>query len=220
MRVDEKIGNRLDELLEMGKQVLATQRSPGSGVIGDDRVDSQMAYQWATSAQNLLARVFGRDSEHYKNFTKAVDSHLTYSPTFRAQGILKAARDDYKNGQLFEVRRLVEAELFDDFLEQAEHLLKLGYYQPAAVVAGCVLEDGLRRLCQRNGIALPEAPKLDKMNADLAKAGVFSKLVLKRITALADLRNKAAHGQWDQFGKEDVEEMLPAVRRIMEEHFA
>ncbi len=88
------------------------------------------------------------------------------------------------------------------------------------MIAGCVLEDGLRKLCQKNGITLPEKPKLDKMNADLAKAGVLSKLVQKRITALADLRNKAAHRQWDQFKKDDVEEMIPAVRRIMEEFFA
>ncbi len=220
MRIDEKIMKRLDELLEMGEQVLATRRSPGPNVIGDDRVNSQIAYQWATSVQNLLARVFGLDSEHYKNFTKRVESHLTYYPVFCAQGILKAAKDDYENEQLFEVRQLVEAELFDDLLEQAEHLFDSDYYQPAAVIAGCVLEDGLRKLCQKNGIALPEKPKLDKMNADLAKAGVVSKLVQKRITALADLRNKAAHGQWDQFIKEDVGEMIPAVRRIMEEYFS
>jgi transposase len=34
-----------------------------------------------------------------------VNDYLTYSPTFRAQGILKAAKDDYENEQLFEVRR-------------------------------------------------------------------------------------------------------------------
>jgi hypothetical protein len=204
----------------MGEQVLATKRSPGRGVIGDSRVDTQMAYQWATSAQNLLVRVFGAESEHYKNFSTQVDKHLTFSPIYQAQGILKAAKDDYENEQLFEVRRLIEAELFDDFLEQAEYLLGSGYYQPAAIVAGSVLEDGLRKLCSMHGIPLLPKPKLDAMNSDLAKAGVFSKLVQKRITALADLRNKAAHGQWDQFGKEDVEEMLRAVRRIMEEHFA
>lgn len=220
MRADEKIFTRLDELIKLGEQVLATKKSPGGNVIGDDRIDMQMAHQWSTSVQNLLARVFGPDSEHYKNFTKQVDDYLTYSPAFCAQGILKAAKDDYEHEQLFEVRRLVEAELFDDFLEQAEHLFASGYYQPAAVIAGGVLEDGLRKLCQKNEITLPEMPKLDKMNADLAKAGVFSKLVQKRITALAELRNKAAHGQWDQFGKDDVEEMILAVRRIMEEFFA
>ncbi|MBI5892788.1 MAG: HEPN domain-containing protein [Deltaproteobacteria bacterium] len=220
MHIDEKIKRRLDELIATGEQVLATKRSPGTNVIGDFRVDTQMAYQWATSVQNLLVRVFGQEGEHYKNFSAQVTNHLTFSPTYRAQGILKAAKDDYENEQLFEVRSLIEAELFDDFLEQSEHLLNSGYYQPAAVIAGCVLEDGLWKLCEKEGIALPSKPKLDTMNSALAKVGVFSKLVQKRITALADLRNKAAHGQWDQFTKEDVIEMIQAVRRIMEEHFA
>jgi hypothetical protein len=220
MKPDEKIQNRLAELIEMGERVLATKRSLGPNVIGDYRVDSQLAYQWATSVQNLLARVFGPTSEHYKNFKAQVGSHLSFSPTYRAQGILKAAKDDYDNGHLFELRRLLEAEVFDDFLGQAEHLLVSGCYQPAAVVAGCVLEDGLRKLCDAHGINLPPRPKLDAMNAELAKAGVFSKLVQKRITALVELRNKAAHGQLGEFSQDDVREMVNAVRRLMEEHSA
>ncbi|WP_457767150.1 hypothetical protein [Cyanobium sp. ULC065] len=83
-----------------------------------------------------------------------------------------------------------------------------------------MLEDGLRKLCDENGITLPQKPKLDAMNAELAKAGVFSKLVQKRIATLADLRNKAAHGQWQDFSQDDVTEMVVAVRRLIEEHFA
>lgn len=115
---------------------------------------------------------------------------------------------------------MIEAELFDNFLEQAEHLLVSGYYQSAAVVIGCVLEDGLRKLCKSKNIEIPDKPRLDTLNAYLAKDGMYSKLVQKRITAIADLRNKAAHGQWDEFTKEDVEEMIFSVRRIMEEHFS
>jgi hypothetical protein len=220
MRLDEKILSRLNELLEFGEQVIATKKSPPPNVIGDSRVDSQKAYQWATSTQNILSRVFGQGSEHYKNFSKHVEHHLTYSPVYHAQGVLRAAIDDYKNEQLFDIRKIIEAELFDDFLEQAEYLCSSGYFQPAAVICGCVLEDGLRKLCNNNGIAITAKPKLDKMNSDLAKAGVYSKLIQKRITTFADLRNKAAHGQWDQFEESDVQEMLAAVRRFMEDHFA
>ena len=220
MKLDQKIRDRLDELIQMGDRVLATQQDPGPNVIGDDRVDSQLAYQWATSVQNLLLRVFGQDSQHYKNFTERVGKYVSYSPVYQAQGILKAAKDDYVNDQLFELRQTIEAELFDDFLEQAEHLLSSGYYQPAAVVAGCVLENGLRKLCNKHGITLAPKPKIDSMNADLAKAGVFSKLVQKRITTLADIRNKAAHGGWNEFTSDHVKEMVAAVRRFMEEHFA
>jgi hypothetical protein len=52
-----------------------------------------------------------------------------------------------------------------------------------------VLETGLREKCADNAI---EPGKLDKMNADLAKAGINNKLVQKHITALADILNGAA----------------------------
>ena len=39
------------------------------------------------------------------------------------------------------------------------------------------------------------------------------------LTYLAELRNKAAHGKWNEFTDKDVEGMLEDVRRFMEEHF-
>jgi ribosomal protein L29 len=58
------------------------------------------------------------------------------------------------------------------------------------------------------------------MNSDLAKAGVYNKLTQKQITALADLRNKAAHGQWEEFTKGDVDEMRRSIQRIMTKYRA
>jgi HEPN domain-containing protein len=135
-------------------------------------------------------------------------------------GILKAAKDDYENGYLFDTRTLIEAEVFDEFLEQAEELFKKGYYQPAAVIAGCVLEDGLRKLCVRNSTALSLKATIEPMNVELAKAGIYNKLIQKKITALADLRNKAAHGEWLEFTEKDVEDMIRDVRRFMEDYFS
>ena len=78
---------------------------------------------------------------------------------------------------------MIEAEVFDDFLEQAEHLLSQGYFTASTVIAGSVLEDNLRKFCVKNGISLSAKPKLDTMNADLAKAGVYNLLKQKQITA-------------------------------------
>ncbi len=186
--------------------------------VGDAGVNSELAHQWGTSCLNLLSRVFGLDSVHYKNFEAQYPKFRDYSPVNRALGILRAAKDDYEQGYLFNTRILIEADVFDEFLEQAGHLLDSGYYQPAAVVIGSVLEDGLRKLCARHDIPLPAKPKLDTMNATFAKQGVYSKLTQKRITALADIRNKAAHGEWDEFTETDVENMLRDVRQFMEEH--
>ncbi len=216
MGLDQKILAWLDELIVAGQQVLSTR------TIGQvsDFVDPGRAVQWGVNCLNLLRRVFGIDSDHYVRFSAEYGNFSRYTAAQRALGILKAAKDDYEKGMLFNARVLIEAEVFDDFLEQADHLLQQGYYQPAVVVAGAVLEDGLRKLCDRNDIPLPDAPKLDTMNADLAKRGVYNKLVQKQVTALADLRNKAAHGQWDQFTKADVANMLQQVRAFMATHFS
>jgi hypothetical protein len=215
---EQRISDRLAELVDRGQKVLDTRRSPPSNVFRDDSVDSQLALQWATSSQSLLANAFGVNSEHYKNFGAQLGKHPSYSPISRAFGVLKAAQDDFDNGHLYDVRQLIEADIFADFLEQAEHLFEVGYHQAAAVIAGCVLEDALRTLCQRNSLSLSNQPKIDTMNADLAKASVYNRLVQKRVTALADLRNKAAHGKWDEFEPDDVKEMLASVRRFAEEY--
>jgi len=188
--------------------------------IADSSVDGKLAAQWITSSQSLLGRVFGQNSDHYRNFTNEFTKGISYSPAKRAHGVLHAALDDYESGALFKIRSLIQAEVFDDLLEQAEALHESGYYQPAAVLAGAVLEDGLRQLCDTNDISLPDKPKLDYINAQLARAGVYNKLVLKRITALADLRNKAAHGEWNEFNVNDVADMLTAIRRFLEEYVA
>jgi len=180
----------------------------------------QMSSQWGVSCLSLLNRVFSRESDHYKRFDEAVDKGLNHwSYMVKALGILKAALDDYEHDHLFKVRTLIEAEVFDDLLEQAEHLLASGYKGPAAVIAGSVLEDGLRKLCQQRTIILSDKPKLDVMNADLAKSGAYTKLTQKKITALADIRNSAAHGQWDQFTEANVSEMVQGVRSFMEQYF-
>jgi hypothetical protein len=220
MSVDAKVADRLAELIQVGDSVLATRKPPPSNTIGfDASVNSQAAYQWFTSVQNILSRVFGTTSEHYKNFVALNSKGLTFSPVNRAQGVLRAAHDDFIRGFLFDVRRLIEAEVFDDFLDQASALFDAGYDQAAAVVAGSVLEDGLRRLCSAHSISLPDKPKLDGINSELAKNGVYSKLTQKRITAIADIRNSAAHGKNDQYTSADVGESIGWIRQFLESQF-
>ena len=81
-------------------------------------------------------------------------------------------------------------------------------------MGGVVLEDALRKLCEKHGVSVPSSTKIDRLNADLAKAGVYDKLVQKRITALADIRNNADHGHFDKFGREDVEDMVKWLKRF------
>lgn len=133
------------------------------------------------------------------------------------KAVFLAAREDFEGGYLSSVRTLVQAEVFDSELEQAEELLKGGCVTAAAVIAGVVLETALRELCDRASIPYG---KLDKMNVDLVKAGIYNKLVQKRITAHADIRNSAAHGKPEEFTEQDVSAMLQEVGRFLADHLA
>jgi hypothetical protein len=56
------------------------------------------------------------------------------------------------------------------------------------------------------------------LNNDPARSGAYARLVQKRITALADIRNNADHGRMDQFTRDDVEDMLKWVQRFAADH--
>jgi len=219
MTLDRKIIKRLNELIELGERVLLTRRSPAPGHITSDYVDIQLANQWFTSSLNLIQRIFGESSVHYQHLHKYFRDYPKWPDVDQAFGVLLSAKDDYENESLFNIKQLVEAELFDEFLEQAEYLHHAGYFQAAAVIGGSVLEDGLKKLCIKNNIELTEKPKLDWMNSQLAKIGIYNKLTQKKITALADLRNSAAHGKWNEFNSSDVSNMIKDIQSFMEQYF-
>ena len=128
---------------------------------------------------------------------------------------MAAAKEDYEGGYLFNLRSLVKAEVLSDATEQAEALLTAGYKDPACVVAGIALEVAIKELATRNSIPLS---KLDKMNVDLCKVGIYNVAKQKQVTAWADLRNKAAHGQWASYSDADVRDMLAGVERFVADH--
>lgn len=213
MKQNPLVTTRFEELTTAASKVLATKRSDEWGATW---VDAEQAETWAVSSLSFIGRTLGRESEHYQRFKEHSEAIGDGFHASQAAAVLRAAFEDYKGGYLFDLSKLIHAEIFDDLLEQSEYFLKEGYHGVAAVMAGAVLEDTLRRLCGSNGILLPPHPKLDSMNADLAKQGVYDKLVQKRITHLADIRNKAAHGKWAEFTTADTEDMLRGVRRFAE----
>jgi hypothetical protein len=123
MSVDSKIVDRLDELIELGQKVRATRKKPSPGHLTSEFVDVQLANQWLTSSLSLIQRVFGEYSIHFQSLNMHFKSYPKWPDIDQAYGVLVSAKDDFEKEALFEVKRLIEADLFDEFLEQAEHLL-------------------------------------------------------------------------------------------------
>ena len=214
MKAEERIIERLEELSNFGMDLVAERKAAEYG----DPIN-RAAIQWKISSLNILKCAFGENSIHYKEFKKEVDD-FSNCPVQKGNYILIAALDDMRGGYLVDMKELVEAEIFSDFMDQAEELFSKGYHPAAAVVAGCVLEDALRKLCElQSEIELPDKPKLSWMNDRLREHDVYNLLTHKRITANADLRNKAAHGEWKEFDKDDVREMMSSINIFMQKHF-
>jgi hypothetical protein len=213
------LAKRFGELVSQLESVEATKKYHQNEFGAGDYVDNNLFLNWRVKARNLISKACGVESEHYKQFVQSEKGHQMMETNFSILNDLKAvflaAKEDYEGGYLNSIRNLIQAEVFGTELDQATELLSAGYRSPAAVVAGVVLETTLRQLCTDAGIT---TGKLDKMNADLAKAGVYHLLVQKRITALADIRNNAAHGHPEKFKDTDVSDMISYVENFVAEH--
>lgn len=209
------LSRRFGELVEQMNTLEATNRRVVEEYFTGHRIDDQMFANWKVKAKNLLNIACGKDSEHYLEFIE-LEKGGAYQGNgdifLKLKPIFLAAQEDFEGGYLRSVRNLVQAEVYSTELDQARELLSAGYKTPTAVVAGVVLESGLRQMC--NDRSLP-AGKLDRMNADLSKAGAYNLLVQKQITAIADIRNNAAHGNSEQFQNKDVSDMISYVESFL-----
>jgi hypothetical protein len=212
------LAKRFDELVAQLEAVEKTKRYQNSEFFAGDRVDEETLLNWQVKTRHLLSLACGDPSVHLKAFAeceKPKSYRSNYEMLKQLKAIFLAAKEDFQGGYVATVRQMVQAEVYDSELDQARGLLNGGYFSAAAVIAGVVLETAMRNMCDNAG--LPTG-NLNKMNSELAKANTYNLLVQKRITALADIRNNAAHGHPDQFQPSDVADMITYVEGFIAQY--
>lgn len=220
MQNTSHLSRRFAELTDQLAAVEAGKQYENSDYVRGFVVDREAYTNWKTKARHLLATACGLESVHYKDFIERESGGFystNHADLLQVRAVFDAAREDFEGGMFNSVRSMVQAEVFSNELDQASELMKGGYITAAAVIAGVVLETTLRRLCEDAQI---EPGSLNKMNADLSKSGTYNLLVNKRITALADIRNNAAHGHPDKFTKADVADMIIKVEAFVADHLS
>ena len=185
------------------------------------QTNSSEIVQRTTRAMALLER-FAPKSRYLEAANEPFESGLGSgsAETFIAvAAALAAFRSDLQAGYLRTLEELIHADLFADFLEMASELQAKGYKDPAAVIAGSVLEEHLRKLAQANGIAASkpsgEPKKASVINAELAKDDIYNKLVEKSVTAWLGLRNSAAHGEYDAYDDAQAAALIRDARDFL-----
>ncbi len=186
--------------------------------------NTTLTLEFLTSARAVIYNIAGNKSTYSKSFEEIMCRNIIDNAKISSVlGVLKSLSDNFHSGFLESYSELIHGETFGNFLEMADHLFEEGYKDAAAVIAGSTLEEHLRQLCKKNSIdfeitnskgnIVPK--KADKLNSDLASANVYEKLDQKSIIAWLDLRNKAAHGKYSEFTKEQVQLMISGIRDFM-----
>ena len=169
-----------------------------------------------------MSSTISRHSPHksvYRNqasdFIKIFHSDHAYALN-GLMGILLALRHDFQTGHLKTFHEMVQADIFSNFLDQADYLLEEDYKDAAAVIIGGILEQHLRNLSVKNNMPTVndnnKPLKASTINDALAGKSVYSKTDQKNILAWLSIRNDAAHGNYGNSEKKQVSLMLQGVR--------
>jgi len=190
--------------------------------------DSEACLAWMTKCTTLLSQAIPGNNPNHRQLTRAFTDPKNAQPTaFRnLVARLSGIKDDFDGGFLDDLAASIERSIAGDYMGQAEQLLTEGQsgnydHVPAAVLVGAVLENALRSLCDRQTPQIPllsQNGKPKMLNAfidDLKKAGVYNETRAKQLRAWAGIRNHAAHGQFDQFDRKQVQRMITGVRDFL-----
>ena len=222
------IGHSRDAALVKRQRQLEEQRILSLGRInaGPNATDYGT---FVTNVENLARNIL--DANHLNQFLEKIRRAESEHPIDIHFGLifgyLKGLKIDYESGMLDGLYKVIETNITYDYMSQAEQLLE-GYnhqydHVPAAVLAGAVLEDALRRLCQRQNPPIDTEtngkPKtLDPLITDLQTNKVINKAKAAQLRSWAQIRNAAAHGRFEEFNRSQVDEMIPSIKNFLADY--
>ncbi len=107
--------------------------------------------------------------------------------------ILKSSQKRFESS-LFDIKQLLQADLFDSELSAAEELNKKGFVRGSGIIAGVVLEKHLLQVCENHKIRVTKRnPAISDLNELLKNKDVIDIPTWRNVQYLADLRNRCSH---------------------------
>lgn len=128
----------------------------------------------------------------------------------RVLGILNSIENEIKKGLFEGLEDLISGDIFDSVLESAKYLLGRQHKDAAAVYGRVVLEQTLKRLCDKQNppITYSSHTKISKLNDELKKVRCLSTPEWRRNRFGLDIGNAAAHGKFTNYTSDDVNKFL------------
>lgn len=141
-------------------------------------------------------------------------------PRFQSQlNILKSARGRFESS-LYDIKSIVQADIFDSELDSATELNKKGFVRGAGAIAGVVLEKHLSQVCNNHNVKIAKKePSINDYNQELKNSNFIETHDWRYIQHLGDLRNLCDHDKKKEPTKEQVEELISGIAKIIKTLF-
>jgi hypothetical protein len=225
----EKYKKDLDDLIKKGEKLLRILKT------NKDLIQFRKEYQiWYSESLSLIKIVLSDRAEDFEryyyqkggkclryciNYTSPIPVDYAKSLFENQLGIVEAAKKRFESS-LFDIKKLVQADLFDSELEAAKELNKKGFTRGAGAVAGVVLEGHLSQVCENHKIKIiKKKPTINDFNQLLKNNDIIEMKDWSFIQHLAVLRNLCDHKKKKEPTKKDIEKLINGVERITENIF-
>jgi len=148
-----------------------------------------------------------------------VNSEAAAPHLYQQVAILVAARARFET-TLFDIRQLIQADLFDGELAAAKELLKHGFTRASGALAGVVLERHLATVCSTRGLqSRKKHPGISEWNDLLKGADAISLSQWRFHQHLGDLRNLCDHSLSSEPTDEQIQDLLAGVDKVLKTVF-
>ena len=119
---------------------------------------------------------------------------------------------------LFDIKEVVQAELFDSELDSAKELCKKGFTRGAGAMAGVVLENHLLHVSMQHNLKTRKNPTISNLN-DLLKDTVIDMPKWRFIQLLGDLRNLCDHERQHEPTEDEITKLIEGVNEVIKTVF-
>lgn len=116
---------------------------------------------------------------------------------------------------LFDIKQLVQADLFDSELDAAKELLRQKFVRAAGALAGVVLEKHLGQICENHDVKVgKKEPTISELNDALKTAEVLQVPEWRNIQHLGDIRNLCDHNKKAEPTVQQVNDLITGVAKV------
>lgn len=156
-----------------------------------------------------------RSSVGYDNEKHFNDVAIVAMRFSTQMSIVEAIHQRFESS-LFDIKQLVQADLFDSELDAAKELLRHGFLRAAGAIVGVVIEKHLAQVAVNHGVPIKKQnPTIADLNDALKNGSVLDIPAWRGIQRLGDLRNLCDHNKNREPTAEEVSELISGVDKLI-----